>query len=139
MSHLTKLETAQKFDTKNKLSGIRRLKDAVKNSARAVHWLCRNETAFRQEMCLLIGTIVVISWWNISVYEKAALLGSVLFIMFAEIVNTAVEATIDRIGYELHDLAGLAKDLGSAAVAVALLISFIVWGCIIYHNFSSIM
>ncbi len=136
MSQLSKGETAQKFDTKNKLRGIRRLKDAVKNSARAVDWLCRNETAFRQEIFLLIGTVVVISWWEISVYEKAALLGSVLFIIFAEIVNTAVEATIDRIGYELHDLAGLAKDLGSAAVTVAILISFIIWGAVVYHNSS---
>jgi diacylglycerol kinase (ATP) len=55
------------------------------------------------------------------------LLISVLFVIFAEVVNTAIEATIDRVGLEIHPLSGLAKDLGSAAVLIALLISSFVW------------
>jgi len=54
--------------------------------------------------------------------------------MFAEVVNTAIEAAIDRIGLEIHPLSGLAKDLGSAAVLIALTICALVWGCVFVNN-----
>ena len=62
------------------------------------------------------------------------LLVSVLFVMFAEVVNTAIEAAIDRIGLEIHPLSGLAKDLGSAAVLIALTICALVWGGVFVSN-----
>ena len=64
------------------------------------------------------------------------LLVSVLFVMFAEVVNTAIEAAIDRIGLEIHPLSGLAKDLGSAAVLIALSICALVWGGVFVNNLS---
>ena len=67
------------------------------------------------------------SLWSIPYMEKAILLSSILFVLFAEIINTAIEVTIDRIGKEIHPLSGLAKDLGSAAVLVTIAISSLLW------------
>ncbi|MBE0363516.1 diacylglycerol kinase (ATP dependent) [Pseudoalteromonas ulvae UL12] len=115
------------FDSANKPSGINRVVLAFKNSQRAFNWLAKNEAAFKQELFLLALSLIIISIWQIGIYEKAMLLISVLFVIFAEVVNTAIEATIDRVGLEIHPLSGLAKDLGSAAVLIALLISSFVW------------
>ena len=115
------------FDSANKPSGINRVVLAFKNSQRAFKWLAKNEAAFKQELFLLALSLIIISIWQIGIYEKVMLLISVLFVIFAEVVNTAIEATIDRVGLEIHPLSGLAKDLGSAAVLIALLISLFVW------------
>jgi len=115
------------FDSANKPSGINRVVLAYKNSQRAFKWLAKNEAAFKQELFLLALSLIIISIWQIGIYEKVMLLISVLFVIFAEVVNTAIEATIDRVGLEIHPLSGLAKDLGSAAVLIALLISSFVW------------
>ncbi|MFS1702079.1 diacylglycerol kinase [Alteromonas sp. AMM-1] len=119
------------FDTSNKPSGLTRIVLAMGNSIRAIRWLIQHESAFRQEMLLLFLSLVVLFYWDIALLEKAVLLVSILFIMFAEIVNTAIEATIDRVGLELHPLSGLAKDLGSAAVLIAILIGLLSWGTVI--------
>ena len=115
------------FDSANKPSGINRVVLAFKNSQRAFKWLAKNEAAFKQELFLLALSLTIISIWQIGIYEKVMLLISVLFVIFAEVVNTAIEATIDRVGLEIHPLSGLAKDLGSAAVLIALLICSVVW------------
>jgi diacylglycerol kinase (ATP) len=115
------------FDSANKPSGINRVVLAFKNSRRAFKWLAKNEAAFKQELFLLALSLTIISIWQIGIYEKVMLLISVLFVIFAEVVNTAIEATIDRVGLEIHPLSGLAKDLGSAAVLIALLICSLVW------------
>ena len=115
------------FDSANKPSGINRVVLAFKNSQRAFKWLAKNEAAFKQELFLLALSLIIISIWQIGIYEKVMLLISVLFVIFAEVVNTAIEATIDRVGLEIHPLSGLAKDLGSAAVLIVLLISSFVW------------
>jgi len=115
------------FDSANKPSGINRVVLAFKNSQRAFKWLAKNEAAFKQELLLLALSLTIISIWQIGIYEKVMLLISVLFVIFAEVVNTAIEATIDRVGLEIHPLSGLAKDLGSAAVLIALLICSFVW------------
>ncbi|KTF16366.1 MULTISPECIES: diacylglycerol kinase [unclassified Pseudoalteromonas] len=115
------------FDSANKPSGINRVVLAFKNSQRAFKWLAKNEAAFKQELFLLALSLTIISIWQIGIYEKVMLLISVLFVIFAEVVNTAIEATIDRVGLEIHPLSGLAKDLGSAAVLIALLICSFVW------------
>ena len=115
------------FDSANKPSGINRVVLAFKNSQRAFKWLAKNEAAFKQELFLLALSLIIISIWQIGIYEKVMLLISVLFVIFAEVVNTAIEATIDRVGLEIHPLSGLAKDLGSAAVLIALLICSFVW------------
>lgn len=118
------------FDSANKPSGINRVVLAFKNSQRAFKWLAKNEAAFKQELFLLALSLTIISIWQIGIYEKVMLLISVLFVIFAEVVNTAIEAIIDRVGLEIHPLSGLAKDLGSAAVLIALLICSLIWAAV---------
>ncbi|AEA96515.1 diacylglycerol kinase [Alteromonas mediterranea] len=116
------------FDPKAKPKGMLRIVLAMKNSVRAISsWLVKNESAFRQELILLILAAGVLAFWSIPYMEKAILLSSILFVLFAEIINTAIEVTIDRIGKEIHPLSGLAKDLGSAAVLVTIAISSLLW------------
>ncbi len=126
------------FDTSNKPSGLKRIVLAMGNSIRAINWLTINESAFRQEILLLLLSLAILFYWGISLPEKAVLLVSILFILFAEIINTAIEATIDRVGTELHPLSGLAKDLGSAAVLIAILIGLISWGTVLAVNIQTV-
>lgn len=123
------------FDSLNKPTGVKRVYLASKNSFRALKWLTLNESAFRQECLLLAVGIFVVAIWQLSLYESMALLISLLFVMFAEIVNTAIEAIIDRVGLDIHPLSGLAKDLGSLAVLVSMLIAFGVWLSILIKQF----
>lgn len=115
------------FDVKSKPRGIKRLILATKNSARALTWLFKNESAFRQECVALFAAIPVSFALNITLSEQIILIGSVLFVMLCEIVNTAIEVVIDRISLEIHPLSGLAKDLGSAVVSISLILALLVW------------
>jgi diacylglycerol kinase (ATP) len=115
------------FNPTDKPKGVRRIMLAFKNSASALLWLISNEAAFRQEAVLLVFAIITLSLWPISLVEKALLLSSVLLVMFAEILNTAIETTIDRVSTDIHPLSGLAKDLGSASVLVAMTIACLMW------------
>lgn len=123
------------FDNVNKARGTKRLFLACKNSGRAFFWLVKHEAAFKQELVLLIFSLIVAGIWNIAIYEKLMLVSSVVFILFAEIINTAIEAAIDRISLDIHPLSGLAKDLGSAAVFVAILLCLIIWITVLLSNF----
>ena len=116
-----------KFDVNNKPKGLKRIILANENSLKAFAWLYKNEAAFRQELVLLLALTPVTFIFNITKLEQAILVASLLFILFAEVVNTAIEAVVDRIGLELHPLSGLAKDLGSAAVFISLVIATLFW------------
>ena len=120
------------FDSENEPKGFNRVYLATLNSTRAFKWLLRNEAAFRQELLLLILSIPVTFLFNITLKEQLILIIAVLFIMFTEIVNTAIEAVVDRIGFEIHPLSGLAKDLGSAAVLVSIVIAICIWLVVLF-------
>lgn len=130
MSNLNQKSDTRVFDNKNKPQGALRLMLAFKNSLRAVTWLLKNEAAFKQECILLIIATVVLIFWPIAAVEKAVLFSAILFVIFAEIVNTAIEVTIDRMSKEIHPLSGLAKDLGSAGVLVSMLIAIVLWSAV---------
>jgi diacylglycerol kinase (ATP) len=117
-----------------KPTGIRRLLLAAQNSGRAFHWMLKHEAAFQQELLLLAGTILICFVWDISLLEKLFLLLSILVVMLTEVLNTAIEVTIDRIGLERHELSGLAKDMGSAAVLIAMIMAALIWATVIYLN-----
>lgn len=91
-----------------------------------------HEAAFRQE-CLLLLLLGPLGFWlgNTPV-EKALLIGSVLLVLMVELLNSAIENTVDRFGGELHELSGRAKDIGSAAVFVSLVNVAVIWGIIIF-------
>lgn len=120
------------FDTNNKPTGLKRIILANKNSMKGFGWLLKNEAAFKQELAMLVVLTPVTFLFSITALEQAILVISLLFVIFTEVLNTAIEAVVDRIGLEIHPLSGLAKDLGSAAVFIALTIAFILWAVILW-------
>ncbi len=93
----------------------------------------KHEAAFRQEslLCLILIPIAALS--SDSLFKFAALTGVLLLLLIVELLNSAIEATVDRIGLERHELSGRAKDLASAAVTLCLLINILVWGAHFYY------
>lgn len=124
--------TKNLFDNQNKHSGIKRLLFASQNSVKAFNWLYKNETAFKQELLLIVCLTPLSFLFDISLMEHAALIISLLFIIFTEILNTAIEVVVDRIGLEINPLSGLAKDLASFAVSISLIIAAIIWVAVLW-------
>jgi diacylglycerol kinase (ATP) len=108
-------------------SGITRLINATRYSMQGFKAAFQNEDAFREEVLLAVVLIPAALLLPVGAVEKVLLIGSVLMLMLTEILNTAVEAVVDRIGPELHPLSGRAKDLGSAAVFIATVLLIITW------------
>jgi len=108
-------------------AGLGRLVGALRCSLAGLRHAARNEAAFRQELVLSALLLVPAIALPVARLERLVLVLSMLLVMVVELLNSAIEATVDRIGTERHPLSGLAKDLGSAAVAVALVMSFACW------------
>ncbi len=96
-------------------------------SARGLAGAFREEAAFRQEIAFAALAIPLALWLGHDGVERALLVGPVLLILIVELINSAIEATVDRIGLERHVLAGLAKDIGSAAVLMSFGLLAAVW------------
>jgi diacylglycerol kinase (ATP) len=94
------------------------------------------ETAFRQEAILAMVMVPLAFWLGQSWIETALLAGSVVLVLIVELLNTCVESAIDRIGPEWHDLSKRAKDMGSAAVLLSLLLCAGVWLGALWHRFA---
>jgi diacylglycerol kinase (ATP) len=94
-----------------------------------------HETAFRQESLAAMVLVPLSFWLGRNWVETALLAGSVIFLMVVELLNTAIETAIDRIGPEWHDLSKRAKDMGSAAVLLSLLLSIGIWSAALYQRF----
>jgi diacylglycerol kinase (ATP) len=107
--------------------GATRVLRAFGASGRGFVGAFREEAAFRQELALCLVVIPMGAWLGHSGVERALLIGPMLLILVIELVNSAIEATVDRIGMEHHILAGLAKDIGSAAVFMAFVLLAVVW------------
>ena len=110
-----------------KATGWRRILLAFGNSTRAFVWLSTNEAAFRQELLLAAVLLPIALLADVPLLHKALLIVAILLVLLAEILNTAIEAVVDRIGLERHPLSGLAKDLGSLAVLVAFVMAALIW------------
>ncbi|MGE0496385.1 MAG: diacylglycerol kinase [Ramlibacter sp.] len=95
------------------------------------------ETAFRQEAIAAIVLLPASLWLGRSWVEVALLAGSVLILMIVELLNTGIETAIDRIGPEWHDLSKRAKDMGSAAVLLSLLMCAGIWAAALWHRFAA--
>ena len=113
--------------------GLTRIIKAGQYSWQGIRAAYRHEEAFRQESWLAIVLIPLAFFVAQSGIELALLIGSVLLVLLVEIVNSAIEAVVDRIGLEHHELCGRAKDMGSAAVLFALLNVVVVWGAVFYY------
>ena len=121
-------------EEQKKNTGLKRLWLATLNSRRSLLWLARNEAAFREELLLLVVMGGASFFFDITVLERCALIVSLLVFLLVETLNTAIETTIDRIGPDTHPLSGLAKDLGSAAVFISLVIAALVWASILFFQ-----
>lgn len=97
----------------------------------------KKESAFRQELILTIILVPLGVWLGRNGVERSLLIGSILLVLIVELLNSAVEATVDRGGKNWDKLAGRAKDMGSAAVLIAILLLAMTWGFILYDRFYS--
>ena len=111
--------------------GIARLIAATGYSIAGFKAAYKNEEAFRLELFAFVVLAPVALFLGESDIEKVLLLGSLVLVLVAELFNSAIEAVVDRSGDEYHELAGRAKDLGSAAVLVCLLLVLLVWGLLL--------
>jgi diacylglycerol kinase (ATP) len=116
-------------------SGLRRILNAFVNSADGFKAAWQHEHAFRQEiLAFTIGTVVALSL-QISSFQKLVLIGVMVLVLIVEIINSALEAVVDRISLERHPLSKNAKDLGSAAVALSIALAALTWAVVIYTRY----
>ena len=95
----------------------------------------KNEQAFRWEAAIVVLMMPVGLWLGRTAVERALLIASAMSILITELLNSAVEAVVDRIGLERHELSKRAKDLGSAAAFISMITAAVVWGLIAYERF----
>ncbi|MDP2868853.1 diacylglycerol kinase [Methyloversatilis sp.] len=115
-------------------TGLRRLLNATRYSAEGLGAAFRHEDAFRQEVIAAIVLIPLAIWLGNTGIERSLMAFAVLLVLIVELLNSAIEATVDRISLENHRLAKRAKDIGSAAVMLALLNLGLVWGLILVQR-----
>ncbi len=108
-------------------TGLKRLVKAGQYSWQGACAAYRYEEAFRQEVWTLLLAVPLALWLGDTGVEKTLMIGSVLLLLIVELLNSAIEAVVDRLGMEQHELSGRAKDMGSAAVTVALANVVLVW------------
>ncbi|MEX8518030.1 MAG: diacylglycerol kinase [Leptothrix sp. (in: b-proteobacteria)] len=115
-------------------TGLDRIRRAAGYSWNGVKSAYQHESAFRQETWLGLLMLPLSFWLGRGWVETALLAGSVLLVMIVELLNSAVEATVDRVSFELHELAGRAKDYGSAAVLLTLLLCAGIWTAALWQR-----
>jgi len=94
-----------------------------------------HEEAFRQELYVLIPLLPIGLWLGQGGLEKAVLVGSLLIVPIVELLNSAIEANVDRVGMEPHELSGRAKDIASAAVFLGIVMALLVWALVLIPKF----
>lgn len=116
-------------------SGLRRILNAFYNSADGLKAAWRNEFAFRQEIVVFTIATVLALALPISAFQKLVLIAVLVLVLIVEIINSAIEAVVDRISLERHPLSKNAKDLGSAAVALAISLAAMTWAVVLYTRY----
>ncbi|WP_028868946.1 diacylglycerol kinase [Psychromonas arctica] len=110
-----------------KNTGIKRIFLAFGYSLKGIKSAFKHEAAFRQEVLLALILIPIALLVDVSQVERILLISSVILVLIFEIINSAIEAVVDRIGSEFHELSGRAKDMGSSAVLIGLLLTAYIW------------
>ena len=108
-------------------TGFKRLYKAAGFSWKGLMAAFKNEAAFRQELLLALILVPTAFYLDVTQLERILMVAVIVLTMVVELINTAIEAVVDRIGSEHHELAGVAKDTGSAAVFVCMMLAFYVW------------
>lgn len=115
----------------NNVTGLTRIFKAAGYSWKGIRAAWQNEAAFRQEAVAAIVAVIVACWLDVDAITRVLLIGSVMLVIIVEILNSALEAVVDRIGSEFHLLSGRAKDMGSAAVLLTILLAVFVWAMLL--------
>ncbi|WP_099131483.1 MULTISPECIES: diacylglycerol kinase [Xenorhabdus] len=119
----------------NQSTGLSRIIKAAGYSVKGIKAAWQNEAAFRQEAIAAILAIIIAFSLDFGLHERLLLIGSVMLVVIVEILNSAIEAVVDRVGSEYHELSGRAKDMGSAAVLLTILLALFIWGMIFWSHF----
>ncbi len=119
----------------NNTTGMTRIIKAAGYSWKGVRAAWINEAAFRQESVAVILAIIIACFLDVDAITRVLLIGSVALVMIVEILNSAIEAVVDRIGSEFHELSGRAKDMGSAAVLMTILVALFTWLSLLWGHF----
>ena len=115
-------------------TGVTRIINATGYSMKGLKSAWINEAAFRQELMLILLLMPLAFWIGDTLDQILLLICISWLVVIVEVLNSAVEAVVDRIGSEHHELSGRAKDLGSAAVFIALALNALVWGALVGRN-----
>lgn len=111
----------------NQVTGFTRIIKAAGYSIKGLTAAWKHEAAFRQEAAVILPIILLTFWLDVSSIERILLISVLVLVLVVELLNSAVEAAIDRIGLEQHPLSGRAKDFGSAAVFITIGLAFFTW------------
>jgi len=120
---------------KSPYTGIKRVFYAAKYSWKGICSSWKHEAAFRQEIGLLMMLTPVSFWLAETLWQWVLLISVLLLLIVVELLNSAIESVVDRVGADYHKLSGRAKDQGSAAVLFAFIIALLVWGAMLYTKF----
>lgn len=112
--------------------GIQRLRNAMQFSIAGFKATWQHEEAFRQEVLLLIAACPAAFFFAENSIEVLFLISSIILVLLMELLNSAIETAIDRISLEQHELSGRAKDIGSAAVMLSIILAIIIWLVILF-------
>ena len=115
--------------------GLKRIANALVYSIDGLAAAWRHENAFRQEVVLFGALVVVALLLPVSIYQKLFLIAVLVFVLIVELINSAIEAVVDRVSLERHPLSKTAKDLGSAAVMLAMLLAAMSWAVVLFARF----
>lgn len=115
--------------------GLGRIVGAFRYSIAGFRAAWKHEHAFRQEVMVAVPAVVVALLLKISAFEKLALIVVLGLVLLVELINAAIEAVVDRVSLERHPLSKAAKDLGSAAVALAITMAAATWAVVLYNRF----
>lgn len=119
----------------SQVKGFTRVIKAAGYSLKGLKAAWVNEAAFRQESVAAIIAICIAFYLDISYIDRILLVSSVVLVAVVELLNSAIEAVVDRIGSEYHELSGRAKDIGSAAVFVSIGLALFIWALVLWQRY----
>lgn len=119
----------------NQTKGFTRVIKAAGYSLKGLKAAWVNEAAFRQESVAAILAVIIALWLDVSYIDRLLLISSVVLVAIVELINSAIEAVVDRVGSEYHELSGRAKDIGSAAVFITIGLALVIWATILWQHY----
>ncbi|MER5082168.1 diacylglycerol kinase [Providencia stuartii] len=119
----------------NQTKGFTRVIKAAGYSLKGLKAAWVNEAAFRQESIAAILAVIIALWLDVSYIDRLLLISSVVLVAIVELINSAIEAVVDRVGSEYHELSGRAKDIGSAAVFITIGLALVIWATILWQHY----